>query len=718
MAVPFRGFSAAPPPQAPNFRMQFRGTFNRPRAPSNTFFRGPNDHSQEPAITNIDPIALLFVGNIDERCPDSLIQEMLELCGTVEDWKRIQGPDGRYPPFGFCGFAEAAAAVLAIRVLNEFSLGNKRLNVKADEKVKQVLVEYCIKDRIAKRLPSKPPGHELEPDEGDKARIEDLRKQLRELISKQDPTLLSQNNGKDQNGELKVCLVVDSKLTTTSVSDGKISNHTRQEQQSNRRCKQQISIKLGPLGWEGCFAFTRDYFRNNYANDCKLRVNIIHPLGHVINLLKFVETERRSRKRSRASRRSSRSSRSSSTYSRKRRSLSSNSSSSSRTHSYDDGRHSRSEGRGTDSEDSMSVEEKRERKKEQKRKDEEYLKQLKKFEEREKRMAKQYAREDEADQNRKKTLQREAKKLMQFLEDYNDEQDDPKYYKSSAFIQRKKDYEMEREADNRDRQEEAREIAEAKAEVTRELNGKNKKANTTRDESLSPSPHVPLGQSRRAKEEDESSKPFRYSFVEGSQTEIEFNTPSKSEDWTPFSDQPSTSTAPENSKGGQPKVITTFQSKVLSQVSTVFGDDEPEDDEVHVIKKKMKPFEITAQDRIESLTADERKQMIKELIDAIPSNKAELFKHEVDWSHLDNALVVQRIKPWVEKKIREYIGDDEPSLVTFICERVEARSEPTRLLGDLAMILDDEAESFMIKLWRLVIFQTKAKSLGLNVNKT
>ncbi|KAI6200061.1 hypothetical protein M3Y96_00693400 [Aphelenchoides besseyi] len=639
MAVPFRGFSAAPPPQAPNFRMQFRGAFNRPRAPSNTFFRGPNDHSQEPAITNIDPTALLFVGNIDERCPDSLIQQMLELCGTVEDWKRIQGPDGRYPPFGFCGFAEAAAAVLAIRVLNEFSLGNKRLNVKADEKVKQVLVEYCIKDRIAKRLPSKPPGHELEPDEGDKARIEDLRKQLRELISKEDPTLLSQNNGKDQN-------------------------------------------------------------------------------GHVINLLKFVETDRRFRKRSRTSRRSSRSSRSSSTYSRKRRSLSSNSSSSSRTHSYDDGRHSRSEGRNSDSEDSILLEEKKERKKEQKRKDEEYLKQLKKFEEREKRMAKQYAREDEADQNRKKTLQREAKKLMQFLEDYNDEQDDPKYYKSSAFIQRKKDYEMEREADNRDRQEEAREIAEAKAEVTRELNGKNKKVNTTRDESLSPSPHVPLGQSRRPKEENESSKPFRYSFVEGSRTETEFNTPSKSEDWTPFSDQPSTSTAPENSKGGQPKVITTFQSKILSQVSTVFGDDEPEDDEVHVIKKKMKPFEITAQDRIESLTADERKQMIKELIDAIPSNKAELFKHEVDWSHLDNTLVVQRIKPWVEKKIREYIGDDEPSLVTFICERVEARSEPTRLLGDLAMILDDEAESFMVKLWRLVIFQTKAKSLGLNVNKT
>lgn len=91
------------------------------------------------------------------------------------------------------------------------------------------------------------------------------------------------------------------------------------------------------------------------------------------------------------------------------------------------------------------------------------------------------------------------------------------------------------------------------------------------------------------------------------------------------------------------------------------------------------------QDRIEGMTADERKQMVKELIDALPTHKSELFKYEIAWEHLDEAFIAQRIKPWVEKKIREYIGDEEPSLVAFICERVQARSEPTRLLGDLAM---------------------------------
>lgn len=116
------------------------------------------------------------------------------------------------------------------------------------------------------------------------------------------------------------------------------------------------------------------------------------------------------------------------------------------------------------------------------------------------------------------------------------------------------------------------------------------------------------------------------------------------------------------------------------------------------------------------MTAEERKQMVKELIDAIPTKKEELFDYSVAWVHLDDEVVEQKVKPWVEKKIRDYIGDDEPSLVSFICERVTSHTEPSRLLSDLAVILDDEAEPFVIKLWRLIIFQLEAKKVGINTN--
>ncbi|KAI6175124.1 hypothetical protein M3Y99_01993500 [Aphelenchoides fujianensis] len=557
--------------------------------------------------------ALLFVGNITERCPDVLMRQMLELCGPIENWKRIQGADGRFPPFGFCGFLHPSSAVLAIRVLDGFLLGEKKLNVKADENVKRGLVDFC------------PFGHELEPDEGDLKEIAELRTKLQNLIALEQPSLLSEAKGKEPEKNRNV-----------------EPKPPKPEDRSGQRVAE-----------EAFSAFKTGNRVVRPANDPERPTEVRVPDRD--------RTPRSSRSRSSSSSRSDRS-RSNSTFT----------SPHSRSHSFSNGRTStvsvdRPPAKAEES-DSDEAEERKERKREQRRKDEEYLRQLKKYEEREKRMAKQYAREEEAEQTRKKAVQREAKKLLQFLEDYNDKVDDEKYYKHSWFVQRKKEYAEEREADSRDRQAEAKEIAEAKAELMRDQNGKSSRKRRER--------HTVVGES-----------------------------PMKGPDWTPLSDQPSTSTRGDP-KGQQPKVITTVQARVLTQASGgVFGEEETEE-EVH--------------DRIESMTADERKQMVKELIDAIPTNKAELFKYEIGWEHLDETLITQRIKPWVEKKIREYIGDEEPSLVSFICERVQARSEPTRLLGDLAMaspILDEEADSFMTKLWRLIAFQTEAKKVGLNVNK-
>lgn len=46
----------------------------------------------------------------------------------------------------------------------------------------------------------------------------------------------------------------------------------------------------------------------------------------------------------------------------------------------------------------------------------------------------------------------------------------------------------------------------------------------------------------------------------------------------------------------------------------------------------------------------------------------------------------KRIKPWVNKKIIEYIGEEEPTLTDFICQKVMARSGPQAILNDVAMV--------------------------------
>ena len=46
----------------------------------------------------------------------------------------------------------------------------------------------------------------------------------------------------------------------------------------------------------------------------------------------------------------------------------------------------------------------------------------------------------------------------------------------------------------------------------------------------------------------------------------------------------------------------------------------------------------------------------------------------------------RRIKPWVNKKIVEYIGEEEPTLTDFICQKVMAHSTPQTILDDVAMV--------------------------------
>ena len=78
----------------------------------------------------------------------------------------------------------------------------------------------------------------------------------------------------------------------------------------------------------------------------------------------------------------------------------------------------------------------------------------------------------------------------------------------------------------------------------------------------------------------------------------------------------------------------------------------------------------------------------------------------------------KRIKPWVTKKIVEYIGedvgDDEASLTDFICTSIMSKNSAEKILADVRVVLDDEAEVFVVKMWRLLVYEIEAKRQGLS----
>lgn len=324
-------------------------------------------------------------------------------------------------------------------------------------------------------------------------------------------------------------------------------------------------------------------------------------------------------------------------------------------------------------------------------------------------------------------LNREAKKLKQFLEDYEDERDDPKFYKGSSLSQRRRNYEHEKNSDSKDRHDEHKEIEELKKVIM-----ENKKLPDTSEDSGDSDQECLTWDQKSDEEGSKDSIDVRKKKLGGKRQQGN----SGSGTWSAV--EPGGITIPNGSshrqeqsqnsatespiltpkKGGGKLVTTLNKPSSTSSLSVipVFGEDEEEEDTIHQIKKKIKPFEITQEDRMKHMTPEERKKLIKDLIDRIPTNKEKLFMYVISWKLVDSQLIEQRIKPWINKKISEYIGEEELSLVSFICEKITGHVEPGKILQDLSMVLDEEAEVFMVKLWRLIIYESEAKKLGISSN--
>ncbi|XGW02871.1 hypothetical protein V3C99_014699 [Haemonchus contortus] len=662
------------------------------------------------------PVTTVFVGNISEKCSNEFMQQMLQECGTVTTWKRIQGSNGKFQAFGFCDFEEPQGTLRALRVLNDFQIGEKKLVVKAEPKVREELRTWAIQHRKDTGKPElKLKEDELPADEDDLKKDEEVRLKILAWIDSDHPQL--------------VTLAEDGELSDKEAKDAKKDKEKQKDE------------KKRDAGTESKKEVERERRRRRSRSESRSRSR----------------NERRSR-RSKSPKHKRR--RRSTSYSGSSESSSSSSSSESRSRSRSrertppKKRRERERSLSRSSEDSEEARERRNLKKQIKEKEQAYVSRLTKWEARERQKAKQYEREERREKDRRRDILKEAKKLKHFLEDYDDEKDDPKYYKSSSLFQRKRDFEREREADSKDRLREQQEIEELRKQIlaeNKDVQNVDEEARRRhfekfqeeaamrrlREDSGSPNPHQPLGQ--RDGDADSSSSSAEESDDEDDGKSVDEKSAGDDEEdtKTPKSDAPPSNITHEDRwrsvdvtsqstplSVSSPVMLRNASSttslpamqrpELNSRLNGVFGDDEEEEGG----RNKLKPFEITQEDRMETLTTDEKKRMVKDLINNIPTTKEELFAHTIDWRYVDRPLIEQRVRPWVAKKIMEFLGEEEGALVDFVCEKVANKTSPDRILGDIAMILDEDAEVFVVKMWRLLIYESEAKKLGLVVPRS
>eukprot|EP00438_Fugacium_kawagutii_P012368 Skav216279 [mRNA] locus=scaffold951:177812:198145:+ [translate_table: standard] len=136
---------------------------------------------------------------------------------------------------------------------------------------------------------------------------------------------------------------------------------------------------------------------------------------------------------------------------------------------------------------------------------------------------------------------------------------------------------------------------------------------------------------------------------------------------------------------------------------------EPEELDANGQPRKHKPLT-----RLDGPPAEERKlrdDEMRRLIQQVPTDKARAFTFDIDWDAVHgNNIIEKKLRPWVKKKVTEFLGNEEQGMIEFILKKVTAHTKPDIILAELEGFLDEEAENFTLKMWRMLIFEASRGS--------
>ncbi|KAI4086422.1 MAG: hypothetical protein LQ344_007558 [Seirophora lacunosa] len=149
-------------------------------------------------------------------------------------------------------------------------------------------------------------------------------------------------------------------------------------------------------------------------------------------------------------------------------------------------------------------------------------------------------------------------------------------------------------------------------------------------------------------------------------------------------------------------------------VADVEGLLEDEEEADATAKRTLIPIKFDNAADAMGLTDEERAQAARQLAADIPSDKEGLWKWPVQWEFVDETVLTEQLRPFVEKKIMEYLGVQEQMLVEAVEGHVRKRGSPQNLVDELEGALDEEAEALVKKLWRMIIFFSESEKRGLS----
>ena len=109
----------------------------------------------------------------------------------------------------------------------------------------------------------------------------------------------------------------------------------------------------------------------------------------------------------------------------------------------------------------------------------------------------------------------------------------------------------------------------------------------------------------------------------------------------------------------------------------------------------------------------------KELYKRLPRDRDTIFNYALQWNLLLKHDLFERVaRPWIGKKVREYMGVEEPAVVQHIMRMLNARPTPDKMRDKVRDIMDEKTTEFVEKLWLTLIFEEMKANEGFYNNSS
>ncbi|XVF02445.1 hypothetical protein REPUB_Repub04eG0175800 [Reevesia pubescens] len=703
------------------------------------------------AVPNVTPAekpqTTVYVGKIAPTVDNDFMLSLFRLCGPVKSWKRAQDPTNGTPKgFGFCEFESAEGVLRALRLLSKFNIDGQELVLNVNQATRDYLERYVEKKtENAKKL-----------------------NEAQTAVAEKE----GENAVGDEKNESSTPSVEDSKKDSDSANKENIdiANSgivTDEDRKADRDASEKLvsmieeRLKTNPLpppppqtAADGSGKSNSDLLAKDGDSD----VDVVRNDGAE------VKNDDETTSESKATTENDRPETSAPDRRYDRRS---------RDREHDLKREKEREIERLERETERErIRKEREQRRKIEEAEREYEKFLRDWEQREKEKEKQRQYE----KKREKERERKRKKEIRYDEEEEDDDDSRKRWRRSALEEKRRKRLREKEDDLADRLKEEKEIAEAKKRVEEEklqlqqqrdalrllsgrvANGGEK--TVLAEEASTESKDKALEQHYECESSHENqifdtrqsgnapARKLGFGLVgSGKRTSVpsvfheeEDDDAQKEKKMRPLVPIDYSTEELEAVQPGAPPPNLVAAAEFAKRISNVNPKEEKPDAER---ERSRRPYDKSSRDKNRNdednnRTRDESKEKIpdrdrdrehrqdkvkttdnqklldaKQLIDMIPKTKEELFSYEINWDVYDQHALHERMRPWISKKITEFLGEEEKTLVDYIVSSTQEHVKALQMLELLQSILDEEAEMFVLKMWRMLIFEIKKVETGL-----